>query len=398
MLVRAVLWGIAAITWQALGLPIALHSAAVSSSGEVRVLPPPHVDECMDVKLCLDKLGSASAVNLRNSKGKQLMCLEASDDSVRSGIAPECVPWEQCLTNAGQKENMRIFLRASGASLSTMNDGSEENLARWTPTCKNEDDPGSMKSSLWTACQQAIDWARSTGVAQSPEGYEGLTSTSSWVKFQAIIAKRNNAQGCVAPCFMCRTEQDPTWIPDMDQSPCQKAIYYAMNNGIVLYPDSYPGLNHSTSTSIDFQAHLAQSDDPQDCLEPCPTKSTPMFSKLLQSPSASCVDPSIEDLRTWQCNCLASMKTKCGGMDEKCFQCLMCESPHICDTWKDKQCSRDWKHNNCPSTLVTISSKGAMLMRGGRMDAESAAESVNGATQHRLDTGLEGTLAEKCGH
>lgn len=85
-----------------------------------------------------------------------------------------------------------------------------------------------------------------------------------------------------------------------------------------------------------------------------------------------CVDPSTDDPESWACDCSADMESKCDGIDEECFQDLMCEHSGICQEWKD---------THCPS-LLEMSSK-AVLAR---------------ARKHQSTDGrLDGAMSGKCG-
>jgi len=52
-----------------------------------------------------------------------------------------------------------------------------------------------------------------------------------------------------------------------------------------------------------------------------------------------CVDPSIADPESWECECSEEMFAKCSsGNIETCLQNLMCENPGICHSWKQNNC------------------------------------------------------------
>jgi len=69
-----------------------------------------------------------------------------------------------------------------------------------------------------------------------------------------------------------------------------------------------------------------------------------------------CVDPSIADPESWECECSEQMFAKCSSGDvETCLQNLMCENPGICDSWKQNHCSTS------PSLMAQRSAKSAMI-------------------------------------
>ena len=55
-----------------------------------------------------------------------------------------------------------------------------------------------------------------------------------------------------------------------------------------------------------------------------------------------CVDPSIADPESWECDCLSHMKRTCKGLNKSldaCLPGLMCHSGHVCQSWKQTHCS-----------------------------------------------------------
>jgi len=71
-----------------------------------------------------------------------------------------------------------------------------------------------------------------------------------------------------------------------------------------------------------------------------PTMAALMAPKLMPTldEESSCVDPSIDDPESWNCDCMQSMERVCGKVDEVCFRGLMCKHPSICCSWKQTHC------------------------------------------------------------
>jgi hypothetical protein len=112
-------------------------------------------------------------------------------------------------------------------------------------------------------------------------------------------------------------------------------------------------------------------------------------SRLVRSHDAStanCQDPSVSDPETWDCDCFENMKQTCGGVDQACFNRLMCSHPNICSSWKESNCG------HFSSSMLEIGADGSTqektqkrLMR--RATVEETATDLN---KEGLDSSLEG--------
>jgi len=92
---------------------------------------------------------------------------------------------------------------------------------------------------------------------------------------------------------------------------------------------------------------------------------------MLVERTDQCVDPSTDDPESWACDCSADMESECGGIDEECFQGLMCSHSGVCQEWKDTNCQ----------SLLEMSSK-AVFARAKKHQS----------TERRLD----GSVSGKC--
>jgi len=93
-----------------------------------------------------------------------------------------------------------------------------------------------------------------------------------------------------------------------------------------------------------------------------------------------CVHPAIVDAESWECDCYESMMHKCEESDEAfddCLPRLMCESSHVCESWK---------HTHCTPSL--ISSVGTVMV--SRSEVGDKAKITDS-----LDSGLQGKCAEQ---
>lgn len=65
----------------------------------------------------------------------------------------------------------------------------------------------------------------------------------------------------------------------------------------------------------------------------------------LSIPDAFCLDPALEDVESWNCDCYQEMQRSCAaveGSEHTCLRALMCEHESVCDTWKQAaRCDED---------------------------------------------------------
>jgi len=133
------------------------------------------------------------------------------------------------------------------------------------------------------SCHKAVEWARTHGIRLHPVRYERLHSGSTFQEFQEFLYK-NRLEHCLRPCDVCHTAEpgetchtavtEAMAREDLEMStfeevqallnrtdansscpvPCNlchtaqpgeacfKGVRWAMQNGIHIHPDRYPGL------------------------------------------------------------------------------------------------------------------------------------------------------------
>jgi len=161
-------------------------------------------------------------------------------------------------------------------------------------------------------CYKAVEWARTHGVRLQPSRYQGLTAGSTFEEFQAYLHK-HRLEHCLRPCDACHTAEPGETChaavtqamvnaghgEDLEVStfeevqavlnrtdatsscpvPCNlchtalpgescfKGVRWAMQHGLQIFPDRYPGLSLD-STFEDFQAALHAAHHER-CSMPC---------------------------------------------------------------------------------------------------------------------------------
>lgn len=104
------------------------------------------------------------------------------------------------------------------------------------------------------ACHGAVTWAMEHGIRNHPEWYIGLTYGASFEEFQAHlhlggkVVDGSPHGGCPMPCNLCRTVTEET-------ETCYTDLAWAMEHGITLHPEWYPGLT-AESSQQEFQGFL----------------------------------------------------------------------------------------------------------------------------------------------
>jgi len=75
------------------------------------------------------------------------------------------------------------------------------------------------------------------------------------------------------------------------------------------------------------------------------SSSSPEPSSNLSTSDVFCVDPALEDVESWNCDCYQEMQHLCAeleGPEHTCLQALMCEHGSVCETWKQAaRCDMD---------------------------------------------------------
>jgi len=107
-------------------------------------------------------------------------------------------------------------------------------------------------------CHSAVVWAQNHGILKHPELYNGLTHHSTFEEFQSLLNQRGLGS-CERPCNLCHTA-----VPG---ETCHEGVRWAMLHGIREHPDWYSGLTTGSSFQ-EFQSHLHQGDH-SECPEPC---------------------------------------------------------------------------------------------------------------------------------
>lgn len=106
-------------------------------------------------------------------------------------------------------------------------------------------------------CHSAVTWAMQTGIRTNPEWYSGLTASSSFKQFQLVL-HLDGHHNCSAPC-RCHTA--------LPGETCHTAVKWALQTGIHKNPAWYPGLTECSSFE-QFQA-LLHSRGSHSCPSPC---------------------------------------------------------------------------------------------------------------------------------
>jgi len=99
-----------------------------------------------------------------------------------------------------------------------------------------------------------------------------------------------------------------------------------------------------------------------------------------------CVDPSVEDPESWECECMDQMTASCDGVDEECFNKILCGNTNVCGSWKGAHCEESLlaKHK---ITLQASQNKSAALMR-------RVAKTSIAIVDDRLDSALSGKCSQ----
>jgi len=122
-------------------------------------------------------------------------------------------------------------------------------------------------------CYEAVEWAMEHGIRQHPEWYPDLTPESPTEAFQDHLYRTGHGN-CPQPCSVPSTTEPPVEAcrRAVQGDECYAHVEWAMQHGITLNPESYPGLT-PTSTFEDFQTFLHNLDHgscPMPCRSPQP--------------------------------------------------------------------------------------------------------------------------------
>jgi hypothetical protein len=113
-------------------------------------------------------------------------------------------------------------------------------------------------------------------------------------------------------------------------------------------------------------------------------ESTSNMQKL--NDAEGCVDPSVEDPESWDCECMGEMTASCDGVDEACFSKIFCDNTNVCESWKSAHCAEVLlaKHK---ISIPASQNKSAALMR-------RVANTAIAIVDHRLDSALSGKCSQ----
>merc|ERR1719235_1405707 len=112
-----------------------------------------------------------------------------------------------------------------------------------------------------------------------------------------------------------------------------------------------------------------------DSMEPSLTQASTQ-ALVEASTQDSCIDPTIDDPESWDCECAQAMADKCeadgkGGTGlQACLRLAMCKAEEICCSWKKDRCPAPWK--NCAS-LTEVGENATSLVKQDMMPARSDA-------------------------
>merc|ERR1711959_608365 len=74
---------------------------------------------------------------------------------------------------------------------------------------------------------------------------------------------------------------------------------------------------------------------------------------ILDGEVGTCMNPLLEDVESWACDCYDEMETRCQQLSsepfysqELCMRALVCDSPRVCSEWKAAACSATDPHLN----------------------------------------------------
>lgn len=117
--------------------------------------------------------------------------------------------------------------------------------------------PGCADAAQGDECYGHVIWAMEAGIVDHPAWYPGLTPSSSFRDFQALLHETGASGGaCPRPCSEGTvTPAPPACSTAIEGDDCYPHVTWAMTEGVVSHPDWYPGLTTSSSFE-DFQYHL----------------------------------------------------------------------------------------------------------------------------------------------
>jgi len=98
--------------------------------------------------------------------------------------------------------------------------------------------------------------------------------------------------------------------------------------------------------------------------------------------ASNCVNPSVDDAESWDCECAEEMSATCSGGAhagedlEECIHTLMCANSNVCCSWKQGHCASP----TCAGSLME----------------ERSQASTKVATRGKLHDDLDGTVSGKC--
>jgi len=132
-------------------------------------------------------------------------------------------------------------------------------------------------------CYKAVAWAMEHGIRHHPEWYPDLTPESPVEAFQDHLYRTGHGN-CPQPCSVLSTTEPPVEAcrRAVQGDECYVHVEWAMQHGITLSPESYPGLT-PTSSFEDFQGFLHNLDHGS-CPKPCSSQQLPLVPQPTPQP------------------------------------------------------------------------------------------------------------------
>jgi len=114
----------------------------------------------------------------------------------------------------------------------------------------------------------------------------------------------------------------------------------------------------------------------------------PEIRRIPHAEPQECVDPSVEDPETWDCDCLENMVKICGESNPPCMTNIMCAHPRICESWKTDNCVG----SSINASLQERSTREAHGATESRTSQQIAGQRITSL----LSDGLDNTVQGKC--
>jgi len=212
--------------------------------------------------------------------------------------------WYPGLTSSSSFEEFQLSMHKSGHGFGTCPkpcSASEEKNEKETDDADGEEKL-CRTAAEGEACHGHVEWAMAVGIRTSPQWYPGLSAASTFHDFQASMSATGQGFGtCPQPCDPdAIASSDPSTLAPspsateedgchtaVENEACYGNVRWAMEVGIVLFPQWYLGLTPSSAFE-NFQASMhASGHGHGTCPRPCDTVTTPPPTTK-PSPAAGC--------------------------------------------------------------------------------------------------------------